>query len=250
MASSLAGTRRATLCAFFEKSAMPFPNFDYCLLCDGVRFEVGNKFTILGFYGLTPNIEVFVSNPAIATSLAFLVGFPPVSAVAQAAPVYERIEVLGGPPLPEAASTYERVVVITRPDGVVMGQTPPTPFRASSTGRGFFTSTFVIHPNPVAGRYSIRILVDKEVKLDTSFHLRAVAQSPSRQGFACPRCKIAPPMGAFWECGRCKQKFDTFETRAVCPHCAAQFAVTMCLSCGGQHPLSDWVIAVPAPRTV
>ena len=150
---------------------MPFPNFDYCLLCEGVRFEIGNKFTILGFYGMTPNNEIVVSNPAMATGLAFLVGFPPVSRVAQTGPAYERIEILEGPPRPEGASTYERVVVITRPDGVVMGQTPCTPFRAPSTGRGFFASAFSIPPHPVAGRYSIRILVDKEVKLYTSFHL-------------------------------------------------------------------------------
>ena len=77
----------------FRESAMPFPNFDYCLLCEGVRFEIGNKFTILGFYGMTPNNEIVVSNPAMATGLAFLVGFPPVSRVAQTGPAYERIEI-------------------------------------------------------------------------------------------------------------------------------------------------------------
>jgi Zn-dependent protease len=63
---------------------------------------------------------------------------------------------------------------------------------------------------------------------------------PRRNGFACPACKTKPPLGDFWKCGRCGQAFDTFQTQAVCPHCATQFAVTKCLDCGAVHPLSEW----------
>src|ERR1019366_6398205 len=63
--------------------------------------------------------------------------------------------------------------------------------------------------------------------------LLRLAKLPRRDGFHCPRCKAAPPVGDFWKCGRCGQPFDTFQTGAVCPHCAAQFAVTKCLDCGG-----------------
>ncbi len=58
--------------------------------------------------------------------------------------------------------------------------------------------------------------------------------------FACPACKTKPPIGDFWKCGRCGQPFDTFQTRAACPHCATQFAVTKCLDCGAVHPMSEW----------
>jgi Zn-dependent protease len=71
--------------------------------------------------------------------------------------------------------------------------------------------------------------------------LSRLAKLPRRDGFACPRCKTAPPLGEFWKCGQCGQPFDTFQTRAVCPHCAAQFAVTKCLDCGAPHPMSEWV---------
>ena len=64
---------------------------------------------------------------------------------------------------------------------------------------------------------------------------------PRHQGFACPSCKTAPPVGNFWKCGRCGKPFDTFQARAVCPNCAAQFAVTMCLNCGALYPLSEWI---------
>ncbi|MGD0509785.1 MAG: site-2 protease family protein [Terriglobales bacterium] len=65
-----------------------------------------------------------------------------------------------------------------------------------------------------------------------------------RDGFACPACKTAPPIGDFWKCGKCGQAFDIFQTQAVCPHCATHFSLTKCLDCGAVHPVSDWVVPV------
>lgn len=81
-------------------------------------------------------------------------------------------------------------------------------------------------------------------------HARALlrfAKVPRRDGFACPRCKTAPPVGEYWKCGHCGQPFDTFQTRAACPHCAAQFAQTKCLDCGALHPMNDWILASLVP---
>jgi Zn-dependent protease len=72
--------------------------------------------------------------------------------------------------------------------------------------------------------------------------LLRTAKLPRRDGFACPSCRTAPPAGNFWRCGQCGQPFDTFETRGACPHCAAQYATTVCLDCGEQHPMNDWVV--------
>ncbi|MGC1830737.1 MAG: M50 family metallopeptidase [Candidatus Acidiferrales bacterium] len=66
---------------------------------------------------------------------------------------------------------------------------------------------------------------------------------PRHSGFACPRCKAAPPVGNFWKCGQCGKAFDTFSTQAVCPYCAAHFATTICLDCGWFHPMSEWTKA-------
>jgi Zn-dependent protease len=71
--------------------------------------------------------------------------------------------------------------------------------------------------------------------------LLKMAKLPRREGFACPSCKTAPPVGAFWKCGRCGSPFDTFQTRAVCPSCSAQFPVTVCLDCRAQNPMSEWI---------
>ena len=70
------------------------------------------------------------------------------------------------------------------------------------------------------------------------------AKLPRREGFACPACKTAPPMGDFWKCRKCGQAFDTFQTQAVCPNCATHFAVTKCLDCGAVRPLAEWAMPV------
>ena len=70
--------------------------------------------------------------------------------------------------------------------------------------------------------------------------LARIAKIPRREGFACPSCKIAPPLGALWRCGKCGQAFDTFLTQGICPHCGTQFSVTQCLDCGTSSPISEW----------
>jgi len=76
--------------------------------------------------------------------------------------------------------------------------------------------------------------------------LARAARLPRRDGFRCPSCEAAPPIGAWWTCGRCGKPFDTFETQAVCPHCGATFAATRCLDCGELHAIEQW--RVPPPR--
>jgi Zn-dependent protease len=79
--------------------------------------------------------------------------------------------------------------------------------------------------------------------------LLRLAKIPRRDGFACPRCHTAPPIGNIWVCGKCQKPFDTFQSNAVCPNCSTHFAQTACLDCGGRSPISEWIVpvAVPAP---
>ena len=79
--------------------------------------------------------------------------------------------------------------------------------------------------------------------------LSRLAKLPRRDGFACPKCKTPPPAGELWKCRQCGRPFDTFQSGAVCPYCAAQFPVTACLECGAVSPMSEWVasaFAAPA----
>ena len=70
--------------------------------------------------------------------------------------------------------------------------------------------------------------------------LARLARLPRREGFACPSCRAAPPVGEFWGCGRCRKPFDTFQTQAVCPNCGEMFATTRCLDCGAVNPMTEW----------
>jgi len=71
--------------------------------------------------------------------------------------------------------------------------------------------------------------------------LSQLAKIPRRQGYACPTCQNAPPIGEYWKCGNCHMPFDTFATGAVCPHCSARYEMTRCIDCGRQHPLAEWM---------
>jgi len=80
-------------------------------------------------------------------------------------------------------------------------------------------------------------------------HARALlklAKLPRREGFACPSCRTAPLMGAYWRCDECKQAFDTFTTRGVCPHCGHAHARTICIDCQELNPMSEWVVGAHA----
>jgi Zn-dependent protease len=64
---------------------------------------------------------------------------------------------------------------------------------------------------------------------------------PRHQGYACPSCRTAPPIGEFWLCGHCRKPFDSFVTHAGCPHCGAQFGATNCTNCGEVKPFNEWI---------
>jgi Zn-dependent protease len=80
--------------------------------------------------------------------------------------------------------------------------------------------------------------------------LSRMAELPRRDGYVCPTCKTAPPVGDYWKCGQCGQTFDTFQTGAICPHCRTQYGTTRCLDCGRQHPLHQWASATLVGSTL
>ncbi len=80
--------------------------------------------------------------------------------------------------------------------------------------------------------------------LKHSLYLLRIAKLPRREGFSCPFCRNAPPMGELWTCPNCHTRFDTFATQAVCPGCGAQFASTQCMDCGRRYPMSEWMSRV------
>lgn len=75
--------------------------------------------------------------------------------------------------------------------------------------------------------------------------LLQLSRLPRHRGFACPACGEAPPVGAFWGCGRCGQGFDSFETQGRCPFCSAAFDGAHCVDCGSLHPIAQWAAQPP-----
>ena len=76
--------------------------------------------------------------------------------------------------------------------------------------------------------------------LKEAWALARIAKIPRREGFACPSCHTAPPLGELWRCGKCGKAFDIFLTQGNCPHCGTQFNVAQCLDCGTSRPISEW----------
>ena len=82
--------------------------------------------------------------------------------------------------------------------------------------------------------------------------LMKMEKMPRREGFVCPGCGAKPLLGPRWKCSACGGVFDTFETRATCPHCGVQHANTMCGDCQTLYPMSAWAAganasAIPLP---
>jgi Zn-dependent protease len=104
---------------------------------------------------------------------------------------------------------------------------------------GFFAYAFVSGSLWI-GALGVFMLMNCWAGLQHARVLLRLAKQPRRAGFACPSCQTSPPMGPYWKCINCGQGFDPFETRAVCPHCSAQYPTTQCIDCGRQHPISEW----------
>jgi Zn-dependent protease len=99
------------------------------------------------------------------------------------------------------------------------------------------------------GAISLFMLMNCWGGLQQARALSRMAKLPRRDGFVCPTCGSAPPLGNFWMCGRCRQSFDTFQTQAVCPSCGIHSDMTQCLDCRRSHPMSEWMasaLAIPS----
>jgi len=130
---------------------MAFPIFEYCVICEVVRPELGGKFILLGFYGVAPNVEIAIPDINRPVFLSFIAGSGPIV---------------------DVTTSYDWVVAVSRPDGVTIFQTPPQRLVVAE-GKGVILPIgFNIAPPILTGRYSLRTLVNGDLKLDTSFAIR------------------------------------------------------------------------------
>lgn len=97
------------------------------------------------------------------------------------------------------------------------------------------------------GLIAVFILLNCWRGMRQAVQLVRAARVPRHTGFACPACRTAPPRGAFWICGHCRQPFDMFESQAICPNCGAAYVTTQCLDCGTGSVLETWAPVPPNP---
>lgn len=50
---------------------MAFPQILQCLVCEGVRREIHGKFTVLGLYGVTPHVRIYIGDFSKLVTLCF-----------------------------------------------------------------------------------------------------------------------------------------------------------------------------------
>ena len=105
----------------------------------------------------------------------------------------------------------------------------------------------VLQQNLMLGGICVLIVMNCWGGLTQARALARVAAAPRHDGFACPICKVAPPSGAFWICGKCRKPFDMFETHAFCPNCGAEYGVMYCPECGSLRPMSEWASSSNVP---
>jgi hypothetical protein len=60
-----------------------------------------------------------------------------------------------------------------------------------------------------------------------------------RARIRCPQCAWQPGRHDVWVC-HCNTRWNTFETRGVCPGCSYAWRVTQCLKCEAFSPHEDW----------
>jgi uncharacterized protein (TIGR03067 family) len=78
--------------------------------------------------------------------------------------------------------------------------------------------------------------------------LLRILKAPRRDEFHCPACGTAPPIGGYWLCARCRQRYDAFAFGGRCPGCGVRAAQTMCADCHQSRPFTAWR-GDPAPGT-
>ena len=87
------------------------------------------------------------------------------------------------------------------------------------------------------------ILVIPPLFVFTKKSLHVIADKLRRTRIRCPACAWEPSRTDRWYCSPgCGHVWNTFETAALCPGCAKQWAYTVCLSCSVSSPHDAWYV--------
>lgn len=132
---------------------MAFPKIFHCLVCEGVREEVNRKRSILGFYGVTPEVEIMLEDFTLPMGhlVFFLVGGPAEGSFRVS------FEIFG----------ESKQIVPRSPDATVV-------IEGAAKGYNLNVDAGAVRfPRP--GRYTFRLFVDGQPYFEDSFELLQAA---------------------------------------------------------------------------
>ena len=137
---------------------MPSIKIDHCLVCDTVRPELGNKISLLGFFGVAPNVEVRPEKLDL--------------------PVNELTFVLVGSTSGAAGSVEVIFELFDWSDHLIVAS-PTQSQQLQPAERSNFVFGIRLVKFPHVGRYKLRLRVDGRPVYNTNF-LIAAGESPAR----------------------------------------------------------------------
>ena len=129
---------------------MPCPIINHCLICEDIRLEANRKTSLLGFYGVAPNVRILIrdtNQPIRGLALMLLAD--------------------------RGEGTFNFSLRITGPNGIPL-LPPYPPMEMVIQEREFFNSwCFALGPVvfPHFGRYTFTFEVDGRTHFETSFEV-------------------------------------------------------------------------------
>lgn len=132
---------------------MGFPPIKYCILCESVRPEIGGKLTILGFYGILPDVEIQLQNFEGPIPFTFIFGTGPSGGkfnVSSEILDSGDSKVIEAPPIDIIfESKNKRTFLILNIQAVIFKQSGEYTFRLLADNREVYRATFsIIAPAP------------------------------------------------------------------------------------------------------
>jgi uncharacterized protein DUF6941 len=131
---------------------MPFPPIRHCLVCESVRVEERGKVTLLGFYGIAPDVIILLPN--FQTPFAQLGFF-----------------LLGG----QGQGNFNVSARLADEAGVVVLETPAAPVTINPPANEMYINLniqLIGVPFPRAGTYRFSLFVDGAEHFWATFQLR------------------------------------------------------------------------------
>jgi hypothetical protein len=139
---------------------MPFPEIKFCIVCETIRQEVGNKLTILGFYGLLPDVHVHQSPWGVPVVLTFLLGVG----------------------RNEEGGKYTLAAKVLAPDRSILVETPPGEILVprNKGEQGYFALGFSTITFQQPGQYTFVVDINGDRTYESSFSVTPRPPSASR----------------------------------------------------------------------